>query len=307
MSWGKGSWGKASWGQAPWGATGSWGAAYVPGLDQAWMEALEPIASEEPNLGQVLKQFQVKVQKVIDKYKVDERAKEKLTSTASKAFIEEFVEFIMAALFNICYEKEWFGKVCFTQPLLIIVLHTFQEGKIFSRTLKPQIVNYIEDGVFKWSEDQRVEHQMTEAIGASGIKDEYKKKALGYLQKSYDDAYFGAPYGTSKADRGELAVLQDFVKGWLQGFIQRSHDVLENGLPDTSKDVQVATVAMLFQTLMDPNIACMPAEIATQVTSAVGGLPGAPWEYVFEATNVVFMEQEMANQKAPKRFKGAGK
>ena len=49
-----------------------------------------------------------------------------------------------------------------------------------------------------------------------------------------------APYGTTSNESPELAVLQDFVKGWMSDFIGKGWDVLENGLSDGSKDAQVS-------------------------------------------------------------------
>lgn len=301
--WGDG-WGGG--GGKGWGKGGGWGKdAFqeqgIPGLAEAWKEAFEPIKSDEPQINEVTKQLTKKVWQVVDKYQKDEKAKQKLTQTAAKAYVEEYVEHIMSVVFNVLYEKAWFGKVNFTQPLLVIVLYTFQDGKIFTRTLKPQVVNYVEAGFFKWSEEARVDRAMKEAVDNLGVKGEWQKKCLQALTKSYEDAHFQAPYGTTHSDCGELAVLQDFVKGWMTLFIDRAWDVMEDGLSSNSRDVQVATVSSLFQSLLDPNVACMPSEIATQVTAVLGGLPAAPWSFIDECAMSVFAENDAKAQQEAER------
>jgi len=245
-----------------------------------------------------------KLQKCSDKYAKDERASQKGTATQAKALIEEFVETIMGHLSGSCYEKPWFAQVNFTQPLLIIVLHTFDSAKIFTRTLKPQLIKHIEDGFFKWQEEERIQKAMWDAIVVAGIKDSHQKKANQHLMKSYDDAHFKAPYGTTTNDSPELAVLQDFVKGWMLEFVGRSWDVLESGLADSSQDVQVSTVAVLFQNLMDPNVQCMPYEIITEITNSLGGLPAAPWPFIDEIAVQVFQECHAAANPAKRARKG---
>merc|ERR1719321_1591310 len=153
----------------------------------------------------------------------------------------------MGSIAGLFWNRPWSGKVSFVQPVLLTVLHTFQYGKCFTRVLRPQQIKYIEDGLFKWSEEERIQKAMSDAVEILGIKEEYKKKALKALQTSYDDAHFKSPYGTTQNDSAELALLQDFVKGWMTHFSQKAWDMMENGLPTPGREAQIATLATLFQ------------------------------------------------------------
>lgn len=274
----------------------------IPGLNNALHEALTGLATQGEDISELVKKIIGKVNKICEKYSKDERATTKATVTQAKALIEEFVEHVMGNIHGICWGKEWFPTISWTQPLLMMVLYTFQNGKVFHRTLKPKLITFIDGGIFKWQEEERVQAAMAQAILVCGINESHQKKAAKCLTKAYDDAHFKAPYGSTSNDSPELAVLQDFVKGWMAEFVGGCQwDVLENGLADTSEDIQIATISTLFQNLMDPNIACMPYEIATEITNVLGGLPASPWPYVDQAAQQVFAEHKAANP--PKRQK----
>lgn len=299
---GGGKWGKSSWGdQASAYGKGGWGEPAkgkqwgIQGLNEVLAEALVPIADEEPEMGDLIRKISKKVEKPCDRFSKDDRAAAKLSSTAAKALVEELVEQLMGCISGVCYERTWFSKVTWTQPLLTMVLHTFQTAKIFTRTLKPQIVKHIQDGVFKWTEDERCTKVMAGAMVLSGVKDEYMKKAIQHLTKAYDDAHFRAPYGSSQNGTPQVAQLEDFVKGWMTEFhIRAAWDVFTDGLPDNSQEKQIVYLSVLFQNLLDPGVACMPADIATDVANALGGLPSSPWAYINECAAAVIFEQENA-------------
>merc|ERR1719262_1306548 len=124
------------------------------------------------------------------------------------------------------------------------------------------IEKHIEEGVFKWQEEERIQKCFWEAVDTSGVQEKYKKKASNHLQKAFDEAYLKAPYGKCTGDTPEISLLMDFVQGWIAEFVQRAWDVLENGVGAGSKDEQILFVTVLFQNLCDPNVACVPYEIA---------------------------------------------
>lgn len=280
----------------------------IPGCAEALTEALGPFAGEEPDMNEIIRKIHQKSARVCERYAKDDRINLKLSATACKALIEEFVEAVMGSIASFMYDKPWINKVVWTQPLLIVVLHCFQTAKIWTRVLKPQVIRFITDGLFKFQEEERIQRCMKEAIMVSGIKPEYQKKATQCITKGYDAAFFRSPYGSTENESPELAVLQDFVKGWMTEFVTNSQwDCLENGLADASKESQISTVSVLFQNLLDPNVACMPAEIATEVTNTLGGLPASPWPFIDECSQQVFEEVEKINSKhANKKMRLAG-
>lgn len=297
------SWGKAQ-GKAKGGSKGGWQPQQwgIPGLAQSLSDVLGPIADEEPEVQEINKKISQRIQKVSDRFIKDERLTQKLSATNAKALIEEFIEHIMGSISGAYYDKPWASKVSFSQPLLLVVLHTFQSAKIFNRVLKPQIIKYIEDGFNRWQEDARIEQNMQEAISVSGIQEAYVKKANKQIMESYNEAHFNAPYGTTTNDSPELAVLQDFVKGWMKEFCDRAWDVLEHGCPgEASREASISLLAVLFQNLLDPNVACMPHEIASEVANSLGGLPASPWPFIDEAANAVYAESEAQNAPRAKR------
>jgi len=272
-----------------------WG---IQGLEESLAEALLPFADEEPNADDIIKKIEPKVRKVADKFSKDERATQRGTATQAKSLIEELVEALMSSISGTCYEKSWFSRADFTQPMVIVVLHTFSQAKIFTRTLAPDIVKHVQEGIYKWQEEERITKSMWDAVVAVGVPSGHQKKANQHLMKSYDDAHFKSPYGSSPSDSEELSVLQDFVKGWMSEFIGRGWDVFENGMGATTKDAQIIFMTQLFQHLCDPGVNCLPYGI----TTALGGLPSAPWEFIAEAASLVI---EGANE--PSASGGAAK
>lgn len=288
-------------------SSGSWGReAFVAGLTESLAEMLGPVADSmaEP-IPNFVNKILPKIKKVSDKFFADERVKKTGKSVDAKALVEEYVESLMSTISGACYDQPWFAQVSWTPSLLICVMYTFGDAKVFTRTLKPQLVRYIEDGVFKWQEEERIQKAMWDTVTIAGIKEgNYQKKANKHLTGAFDDAHFNAPYGSTTGPTPEVSVLQDFVKGWMQDFLGRSWDVFQNGLVDTSRESQVATLTGLFQTLLDPQVACMPYEIAAEITNAGGSLPAAPWPFIEEVAAEIFIEFEGGG--SSKRRKGAG-
>lgn len=261
----------------------SWG---IQGLEESLAQALAEVADEEPNADDLIRKMEPKIRKVSDKFSKDERANVRGTATMAKVVIEELVEALMSTISGSCYEKSWFHRVDFTSPLVIVVLHTFSQAKMFTRVLAPDIVKHVEEGIYKWREEDRITKAMWDAIVAAGVPPSHQKKANQHLMKSYDDAHFKAPYGSTPCDSQELSVLQDFIKGWMLEFLGRAWDIFENGMGATTKDAQALFMAQLFQQLCDPGVNCLPYGI----TNALGGLPTAPWSYIEEAAAEVIDE-----------------
>jgi len=298
--------GKGGWG----GQKQQWG---VPDLQSSLAEALAPAAAQDPacSLEEITKNMQKKIQKMSEKYKKDDRLPHKSGATAARLLVEEFVEHAMGSIESCCYDPSgslwpWYHTIDFKNPLLLIVLHTFENAKIFARTLKPQLIKYIEDGHFKYMEEQRIEKTIKDVVDLSGIKEDYKKKAIQHLNKSFDEAHMSAPYGGTTNECPELAVLQDFVKGWLISFVEKAAwDVLEDGIIENSRESQVSNVTVLFQNLLDPTVAIVPADIASEiVNSSAGALPPSPWGFIDEATIEAFQHYDANNQPGKKRKMG---
>lgn len=274
-----------------WG--GAWGGDQIAGLQEAMTAAFLPFEAEDPSttVDEMVKKTVQRITKQNIKFAKDERASQRGTAVQAKCLIEEYVDAVMGAISGAFYEKEWFTRVELTTPLLISALHTFKTAKIFTRTLGPQIEKHVEEAIFKFHEEERVLKCMWAAVEESGLQEAYKKKASTHLQKSYDEAFLKAPYGTSAGDTPELGILQDFVKGWMSDFVGRAWDVLENGMGE--KDEQLLFVTVLFQNLTDPAVACLPSDI---VASLEGNIPASPWDYIGRTTEEVF--QEVAAQGA---------
>jgi hypothetical protein len=307
---GKGAWGGQKGGAPQWGAPQQWG---IPELQNSLDEAFR-VVDNEPELPEIMKKINQKINKCLTKYDKDERLNFKSTSTQAKVIVEEFVEHLMSGMAGCCYGsdgnlKPWFGLITFTNPLLILVLHKLGDSKIFARTLKPTLIKHIEDGYQKWLEDERITRAIADVVDGSGILESHKKKANQQLAKSFDSAHMKAPYGSTVNASPELAVLQDFVKGWMKEFVEGGWDVLENGLTDTSRESQIAHLTTIFQSLMDPNIAVVPLEIIAEISNSAtsgGAMPATPWAFVGEVAEEVYKETEIANQPSQKKLKKMG-
>merc|ERR1719240_1761689 len=95
------------------GGKGSKAQFSIPGLANAWKEALDPIRAEEPQLAMIIQQLQWKGWYVVEKYQKDDRSKERLSPTKAKALIEEYVDHLMSVFLKVCWDKPWFSKVNF--------------------------------------------------------------------------------------------------------------------------------------------------------------------------------------------------
>merc|ERR1740130_1973872 len=110
-----------------------------------------------------------------------------------------------------------------------------------------------------------------------GLNEGYQKKAAKHLQTAYDDAHMAAPYGSTTAASPEMGLVQDFVKAWMQEFVAKSWDVLENGVVG-GKDEQFAFLTTLFQYL----------------TAQLEAPPPESWGFIGELAMKIFTDMEEA-------------
>jgi len=267
----------------------------VPGFKESLTEAFTEagVSSDLENVDEIIEKCQVAGQKQAKKFYNDERTNTKMTGAQCKVHLGEFIEAVMSALSNFLGDKEWFNKVSWSGALLMLTVNTFSNGKIFTRVMKTEICPLIEDGILAWSEEERIIKQCWRAVEAAGIASgNHQKKANTHLQKSYDDAHFLSPFGTSEDGNSltpELVTLHEFVKGWMSIFVGKAFSVLENGLGDSSPAGQVAALTNLFQALMDPDSPCLPLSLQPS-------LPQAPWPYIEQAANEVIAEYQSGSK-----------
>jgi len=269
------------------------GGGTIEGLTEALTEAFNAaeVDKEEADMADVMKKVESAAYKQSTKFYSDERSNSKMTHAQARAYVEEFVEAVMGSLSNFLYEKSWFEKVGWHGTLLMIVMHTFGSGKVFTRVLKTDIMPFIESGLMSWSEEERITRAIWDSLEAGGIAEgNHKKKANQHLTKAYDEAHFNAPFGESDVSSlgPDVANLQDFVKGWMSVFAGKAYNVLENGLPDTGKAAQVTALTAIFQSLLDPACAACPLQLQP-------ALPAAPWAFIETCATEVISEHEMGS------------
>jgi len=260
----------------PGGFAAGWG---IEGLNQALVSCLMPIKDEEAewDMAEMVRKCQQKVTKASQKFEKDERATQKSTASGVKVILEEFVDAVMGSLSGAMYERPWFNKVDWTMILHVAVAYTFQGAKCFNRTLGPNLQRITEEALTKWQEEERIGKALWEAVAAAGVLETHQKRARQHLTGAFDEAHLHAPYGGTQADSPALALLQDFVKGWMHEFVKKAWDVIEHGHAGAgSKDESVLFLTVLFQNLCDPDVACVPHEIIM----ALEGLPASPWEFI---------------------------
>lgn len=259
----------------------------VPGFKEALAESFQEagVTSELEDVEALIKKCESAAQKQAKKFGNEERASSKMNAAGCKAFLAEFIEAVMGACSNFLSDKVWFDKVSFSGALLMLVVNTFPNGKIFTRTLKTEIMPFIDEGLLAWSEEERIVRQFWVALEAAGIAEKQRKKGNQHLLASYDEAHFDSPYGTVDGDSltPEVAMIQEFVKGWMTHFASKGYAVLEQGLGDSSPAAQVAALTTIFQTLLDPDSPCLPLCVQP-------ALPPAPWTWIEECANEVVAE-----------------
>lgn len=303
----KGMAGKGAWGSGA--AANSWGSqawSGIPGLYDALTESFMPFAPIDPELGspekfrEFIKKVSQKIEKSATKYAKDERlAVRAQSNTSAKLIIEEFCDACMGAMSQSCWEKDWFPNVDVTEPLELACSHILKDKKCCSRLVTPLMRNFIDEGIFKYREEERIEKAFWRAVENSGTLESHKKKAVKNLTASYDEAFSKSNYGQFPTEPAGLGLIQDFVFFWMTDFIGRSYDVLTNGLPNGhATDVQKLFITTLFQELCIPENCCVPYDLLSQVEN----MPPAPWNFIAEAVVGMYTTGPPF-----KKFKGGGK
>jgi len=271
----------------------------IPGLQEALMEALAPVAHMDStwDIDEMVKRVHSYFTKAAKKYEGDERATQRGTSVQAQALIEEFVSTALGAVGAACYEKPWFTEADFSGALMVTAMYTFRGGKLFCRTLGPVLKRYVDDGVFRFREEERIQKAMWDAVSISGLNESYQKKAAKHLQAAYDEAHMSAPYGSTQASSPEMGLVQDFVKCWMTEFISKSWDVLENGVVG-GKDEQFAFMTTLFQYLTDPDRSCLPHDLTAQLEAP----PPESWGFIGELAMKIFTDMEEEARKPKKKW-----
>jgi len=253
----------------------SWGAE-IPGLKDALKEAFEssgiPI---EDDFEDLFLKIQGVCQKQAKKYYNDTRTKEKMNAAQARSYVCELVESIMGSLSSQLYDKSWFTQIAWNASLVYVVYYTFTDRyACFTRIMKTDIGGFIDDGLLAWSEEERIQKAAWSALEAGGIAEGSKKRANQHLLKSYDDAHYNSPFGSTAGTSTETANVQEFVKGWMEIFCGKAHGVLENGLQDSSPAGQVAALTNMWQAMLDPNNPCLPVSLQPHLPATT------PWPYI---------------------------
>lgn len=262
-------------------------------LSVAIREAMEPVAHMDTTWSceEICSRVSKYMWKSIAKYQKDERIKQKGSPVQAQAFLEEFVDAAMGSISAACYDKAWFPEANFAGPLYEASLSICKGQKLFCRVLSPCLQRYVEEGLFRFREEERIQKGFYDAISGTGLPESYHKKANQHLQKSYDEAHTTAPIGSSSAEDPSMQLLKDFVVGWMRDFIGRSYDIRENGVSPES-DQQMIFVTALFQQLVGPELRCLPIELVSEFgkpeTAEV--LPDAGWGFIAEQTESIFAE-----------------
>lgn len=260
-------------------STAYWGPE-IEGFEEALLEAftvagvnaVEPDAEIRATIGKIMNVGNDNSQK----FSRDDRASQRMSAAHAKAFVGEFIETVMTGLSNFLYEKSWFEKLSWNGPLLMLTQHTFSSGKIFTRILQTDVLQVVDEGLLAWSEEERIVKVVWASLDSAGVQGKHRKTASKAMREAYDDAFFSSPFGSSMHHGGtpEQITIMDFVKGWMTAFIARGGaNVLQNGIPDTSFNGQISSLAIIFATLMDPSSPCLPIHLQPS-------LPAAPWWYI---------------------------
>jgi len=276
--------------------------AGIPGLTESLMECLAKVAHLDTSwdLEEMIKRVHSYFTKSAKKYEGEGRAADRGSSVQAQALIEEFVSTALGAVAAACYDKVWFTEADFSGALMVTAMFTFRGGKLFCKTLGPVLKRYVDDGVFRYREEERIQKAMWDAVSISGLDDSYHKKATKHLQAAYDEAHMAAPYGSTTAETPEMGLVCDFIKCWMKEFVTKAWDVLEHGVVG-GKDEQFAFLTTLFQYLTDPERSCLPHDLAAQLPAP----PPQNWAFVGELAMQIFQEME-ATAGAKKRKWGQG-
>lgn len=279
------SWGKKRKGGAA--EAWDWG---VDGFAEALRESLGPVAVLEASLSidEMEQRLGQKVIKAAKTFNYDERLKNKSRVTQARVVVEEFVHKAMFSISSGFYDKPWLYKVNLTKPLYCSAKHTFGDTPLFTRVLAPAFERYVEEAIFTWAEDERINKGIEDVVEVLDVRDTHKKKAVNFLQKAFGEAHFKSPFGTHASEDPGVGMLMDFVKGWMAEFVNPGYTVLSMGIGNgaASKPEQINFLVVLFQTLISPERACLPRQLLSMITTP---LP-TPWPFLKDCAERIFTE-----------------
>eukprot|EP00928_Gymnodinium_smaydae_P080709 TRINITY_DN64358_c0_g1_i1.p1 TRINITY_DN64358_c0_g1~~TRINITY_DN64358_c0_g1_i1.p1 ORF type:complete len:423 (+),score=98.35 TRINITY_DN64358_c0_g1_i1:99-1271(+) len=272
--------------------------ARFPGITEATRTVVRPLVPREEKLSpdDAVRKVIQHMCKAAEAYPKDERLQQKGNPVQAQAVVEELVETALAAIGQAFPEKAWAKEANLAGPLTLIAETLFANSKLFCRMLAPMLPKHVEDSVFRFREDERIQEAIWQTVEKLGLPEKYHKKCKSHLLKAYDEAHVSAPYGTADAETPELGMTKDFTKGWISEFVGRAWDVLENGVG--SKEEQIGFVTGLFQSLVHPDRCCLPHDLVAALEKP---LP-AEWDFVAEATSAVFVEAEAPTKKSQRKW-----
>merc|ERR1711907_550898 len=111
------------------------------------------------------------------------------TAIQAQDLLEEFTEKIMSALATVCFEKPWFLEIYLSEAIALAAIDTFKGGALFKRTVAPIIVTHVDEAIFRYREEERLQRVLWDGISTVGIKADFLKKANKHLQTSFEAAH----------------------------------------------------------------------------------------------------------------------
>lgn len=303
---GKGTGGGGGYGGK--GMKGGKGKPPAPVGDPLWdatQEAMAAVAHLETQwtAEEMVQRVYTYIKKASTKYQNDERASQKGSAVAAHALVEEFVDSVMGAISAGCYDKAWWSEVNLSAAVLQAVMTTFTGCKLFARTLAPMVQKFVDEGIFRFREEERITRGFWDTVGICGIPEgQYQKKTIAHLNKSFDEAHLSANFGEIAAETPEMGMLKDFVKAWMADFTRRAWDILQNAV-GSEKEEHFAFVVALFQQLCGPTMCCLPHELTFSLETP----PPEAWDFIGEAAEEVFAEDPAQSGPPAKKRKGGGK
>lgn len=271
----------------------------IPGLREALFEALTPVAHMDNGWGleEMVRRVQSYFTKAAKKFENDDRLQARGTAVEARALIEDLVSTAMGAVAAACYDKVWFMEADFSGALMVVTMHTIGGAKVLCRTLGPLLKRYIDDSVFKYKEEERVQKVMWDAIVGTGLNDNYHKRINKALLAAYDEAHMNAHYGECLAQSAEVGSAMAFIKFWIEDFADKSWDIIEAALVG-NRQARYAFLAGLFHYMTDPQRSILPHEVLRQL---LGPVP-QNWDFIDTQVHEVVNKLEQAQVKRLKRF-----
>jgi len=279
---------------------------HVEGFEETISAALAPHLHLDKSLvpEEVEKKICQYITRQAKRYTKDERTCHRPMPAQAAVLAEEFVHSAMRAVATGLWDKPWFEEVDFRDALHMAALSTFKSRKLFARTLPSVLNSYVDTALFTWQDDVRIEKAMRESVEATGLPDNYHKKAINHLTKSHEDAQVAAQKIVMKPNAGisqEQCMMQDFVTEWMRGFVGKSWDILENGVRGGTEQ-HLDFVTALFHGLTNPDRCCIPHEYASADEDS---LPPKDWVHVTEMAQTIFDEMEAEAGRPTKKMKKA--